>query len=83
MPLPKGLDEKVVIEAIDPNKDVDAFHPVNVGRIMIGDYDFLPCTPAGVMEMLAYYNIDVCGKECVVIGRSNIVGKPMGMEPSQ
>ena len=79
LPLPKGLDEKVVIEAIDPNKDVDAFHPVNVGRIMIGDYDFLPCTPAGVMEMLAYYNIDDCGKECVVIGRSNIVGKPMGM----
>lgn len=79
LPLPKGLDEKVVIEAIDPNKDVDAFHPINVGRIMIGDYDFLPCTPAGVMEMLAYYNIDVCGKECVVIGRSNIVGKPMGM----
>ena len=79
LPLPKGLDEKVVIEAIDPNKDVDAFHPVNVGRIMIGDYDFLPCTPAGVMEMLNYYNIDVNGKECVVIGRSNIVGKPMGM----
>lgn len=79
LPLPKGLDEKLVIEAIDPNKDVDAFHPINVGRIMIGDYDFLPCTPAGVMEMLAYYNIDVCGKECVVIGRSNIVGKPMGM----
>ena len=79
LPLPKGLDEKVVIETIDPNKDVDAFHPVNVGRIMIGDYDFLPCTPAGVMEMLSYYDIDVCGKECVVIGRSNIVGKPMGM----
>lgn len=79
LPLPKGLDEKVVIEAIDPNKDVDAFHPVNVGKIMIGDYDFLPCTPAGVMEMLSYYDIDVNGKECVVIGRSNIVGKPMGM----
>lgn len=79
LPLPLGLDEKAVIEAIDPNKDVDAFHPINVGRIMIGDYDFLPCTPAGVMEMLSYYNIDVCGKECVVIGRSNIVGKPMGM----
>ncbi len=79
LPLPKGLDEKVVIEAIDPNKDVDAFHPINVGRIMIGDYDFLPCTPAGVMEMLSYYNIDIQGKECVVIGRSNIVGKPMGM----
>ena len=79
LPLPKGLDEKAVIEAIDPNKDVDAFHPVNVGRIMIGDYDFLPCTPAGVMEMLAYYNIDITGKECVIIGRSNIVGKPMSM----
>ena len=79
LPLPKGLDEKVVIETIDPNKDVDAFHPVNVGKIMIGDYDFLPCTPAGVMEMLAYYNIDISGKECVVIGRSNIVGKPMSM----
>ena len=79
LPLPKGLDEKAVIEAIDHNKDVDAFHPVNVGRIMIGDYDFLPCTPAGVMEMLAYYNIDINGKECVVIGRSNIVGKPMSM----
>ena len=79
LPLPKGLDEKIIIEAIDPNKDVDAFHPVNVGRIMIGDYDFLPCTPAGVMEMLSYYNIDINGKECVVIGRSNIVGKPMSM----
>lgn len=79
LPLPKGLDEKAVIAAINPEKDVDAFHPVNVGKIMIGDYDFLPCTPAGVMEMLNYYNIDVNGKECVVIGRSNIVGKPMGM----
>lgn len=79
LPLPKGLDEKVIINAIDPQKDVDAFHPVNVGKIMIGDYDFLPCTPAGVMEMLNFYNIDVSGKECVVIGRSNIVGKPMGM----
>lgn len=79
LPLPKGLDEKAVIAAINPEKDVDAFHPVNVGKIMIGDYDFLPCTPAGVMEMLSYYDIDVNGKECVVIGRSNIVGKPMGM----
>ena len=60
-------------------KDVDAFHPENVGKIMIGDFDFLPCTPAGVMEMLKYCDIDVCGKECVVIGRSNIVGKPMSM----
>jgi len=79
LPLPNHLDEKTVINTISPEKDVDAFHPVNVGKIMIGDYDFLPCTPAGIMEMLAYYNIDVCGKECVVIGRSNIVGKPMGM----
>ena len=79
LPLPKGLDEKAVINAIAPEKDVDAFHPVNVGKIMIGEYDFVPCTPAGVMEMLAFYNIDVAGKNCVVIGRSNIVGKPMGM----
>lgn len=79
LPLPKHLDEKLIIENISPKKDVDAFHPVNVGRIMIGDYDFLPCTPAGVMEMLKYENIDVTGKECVVLGRSNIVGKPMAM----
>lgn len=79
LPLPKGLDEKAVIEAISPLKDVDAFHASNVGKIMIGDYDFLPCTPAGVMEMLQSYNIPVEGKECVVIGRSNIVGKPMAM----
>lgn len=79
LPLPKHLDEKAVIEAISPQKDVDAFHAVNVGKIMIGEYDFLPCTPAGVMEMLSYYNIDVTGKNCVVIGRSNIVGKPMAM----
>ncbi|MBQ8057635.1 MAG: bifunctional methylenetetrahydrofolate dehydrogenase/methenyltetrahydrofolate cyclohydrolase FolD [Ruminococcus sp.] len=79
LPLPKHLDEKAVIEAISPKKDVDAFHASNVGKIMIGEYDFLPCTPAGVMEMLSYYDIDVTGKNCVVIGRSNIVGKPMGM----
>ena len=79
LPLPKGLDEKAVIEAISPLKDVDAFHASNVGKIMIGDYDFLLCTPAGVMEMLHSYNIPVEGKECVVIGRSNIVGKPMAM----
>ena len=79
LPLPKGLDEKAVIEAISPLKDVDAFHASKVGKIMIGDYDFLPCTPAGVMEMLHSYNIPVEGKECVVIGRSNIVGKPMAM----
>ena len=79
LPLPRHLDEKSVIYAIDPLKDVDAFHPVNVGKIMTGDYDFLPCTPAGIMEMLAYENIDIEGKTCVVIGRSNIVGKPMSM----
>ncbi len=79
LPLPQGLDEKAVIEAISPLKDVDAFHASNVGKIMIGDYDFLPCTPAGVMEMLHSYNIKVEGKKCVVIGRSNIVGKPMAM----
>lgn len=79
LPLPKHLDEKAVINAIRPDKDVDAFHPVNVGKIMIGDYDFLPCTPAGVMELIAESGIDIKGKECVVIGRSNIVGKPMSM----
>ena len=79
LPLPSHLDEGEVIRAINPEKDVDAFHPVNVGKIMIGDFDFLPCTPAGVMEMLHFCNICVSGKECVVIGRSNIVGKPMSM----
>lgn len=79
LPLPAQLDEKAVIEAISPEKDVDAFHASNVGRIMIGDYKLLPCTPAGVMELIHSENIDVCGKSCVVIGRSNIVGKPMAM----
>lgn len=79
LPLPRHLDDKAVIEAISPIKDVDAFHAVNVGKIMLGEYDFLPCTPAGVMEMLRYYDIPVEGRECVVIGRSNIVGKPMAM----
>lgn len=79
LPLPKQLDEEAVIAAISEKKDVDAFSAVNVGHIMIGDYSFLPCTPAGIMEILRHYNIDVAGKECVVIGRSNIVGKPMAM----
>ena len=79
LPLPKHLDDKAVIAAINPQKDVDAFHAINVGKIMLGEYDFLPCTPAGVMEMLHSYSIPVEGRECVVIGRSNIVGKPMGM----
>ena len=79
LPLPKHLDEEAVIAAISEKKDVDAFSAVNVGHIMIGDYSFLPCTPAGIMEILRHYNIDVAGIECVVIGRSNIVGKPMAM----
>ena len=79
LPLPKHLDERTVIAAIDPKKDVDAFHTENVGKIMIGDFDFLPCTPAGVMEMIDRNNIEVQGKHCVVIGRSNIVGKPMAL----
>ncbi len=79
LPLPKHLDEKAVINTIRPEKDVDAFHPVNVGKIMIGDYDFVPCTPAGIMELIAESNVEIEGKTCVVIGRSNIVGKPMSM----
>ncbi len=79
LPLPKGLNEAAVIAAVSPEKDVDAFHAVNVGRIMLGDYAFLPCTPAGIVELLDYYRIDPAGKRCVVIGRSNIVGKPMAM----
>lgn len=79
LPLPKHINEEAVINAIVPNKDVDAFHPVNVGKIMVGNYDFLPCTPAGVMELIAESGIDVSGKECVVVGRSNIVGKPQAM----
>ena len=79
LPLPAHLDENEVIRRIDPKKDVDAFHPVNVGRIMIGDYSFLPCTPAGVMALLQRSGIEIAGKECVVVGRSNIVGKPQAM----
>ncbi len=79
LPLPKHLDEHAILLRISPDKDVDAFHPYNVGRIMIGDYSFLPCTPAGVMELIRRSGIDCTGKECVVVGRSNIVGKPMSM----
>lgn len=79
LPLPSHMDEKKILLSIDPKKDVDAFHPVNAGKIMIGDYDFLPCTPAGVMELIHESGIDVEGKDCVVIGRSNIVGKPQAM----
>lgn len=79
LPLPSHLNSDIVINAIDPIKDVDAFHPVNVGKIMIGDYAFLPCTPAGVMELIKSAGVDPEGKNCVVVGRSNIVGKPMAM----
>ena len=79
LPLPKHLDETEVLLRINPEKDVDAFHPYNVGKIMIGDYSFLPCTPAGVMALLERTGVEIAGKKCVVIGRSNIVGKPMAM----
>lgn len=79
LPLPKHLDEQTILLRIKPEKDVDAFHPYNVGKIMIGDYHVLPCTPAGVMQLLARSGVSAAGKHCVVIGRSNIVGKPMAM----
>ena len=79
LPVTKHIDDQAIIDAISPEKDVDAFHPVNVGKIMVGNFDFLPCTPAGVMQLLEEYGIDPQGKNCVVIGRSNIVGKPMSM----
>lgn len=79
LPLPKHIDESKILLAIDSRKDVDGFHPVNVGKMVIGEDTFLPCTPAGIIEMLKRSNIDIVGKECVVIGRSNIVGKPMSM----
>jgi methylenetetrahydrofolate dehydrogenase (NADP+)/methenyltetrahydrofolate cyclohydrolase len=79
LPLPKGLDEEKVLLAIDPQKDVDCFHPYNVGKMLIGDNTFLPCTPAGAMRLLQEAGVDPAGKHCVVIGRSNIVGKPMGI----
>ncbi len=77
LPLPKHISEEKILNSISPSKDVDAFHPENVGKIMLGKYAFLPCTPAGVMELLSFYNVNIEGKECVVLGRSNIVGKPM------
>lgn len=79
LPLPKHISEEKIINRISPAKDVDAFHPVNVGKITNGKYDFIPCTPAGIMELLHFYNVEISGKECVVIGRSNIVGKPMAL----
>lgn len=79
LPLPKHISEEKVINRISPEKDVDAFHPTNVGKIVSGKYEFIPCTPAGIMELLHFYNVEISGKECVVIGRSNIVGKPMAL----
>lgn len=79
LPLPKHIDVEKVLLTIAPSKDVDAFHPYNTGKIMQGKYDFLPCTPAGVMELLKRYNVEIKGKNCTVIGRSDIVGKPMAM----
>lgn len=79
LPLPKHIDENIVIHSIVPEKDVDGFHPETVGNMCIGSKGFLPCTPAGVIQLLKRSNIDIEGKECVVIGRSNIVGKPMAM----
>ena len=79
LPLPDAIDEEAVLLAIAPEKDVDGFHPMSMGALMIGKDGFLPCTPAGIMEILAEYNIPIKGKECVVVGRSNIVGKPMAM----
>ncbi len=79
LPLPKHIDENAIINTIVAEKDVDAFHPFNVGKIMIGEYAFLPCTPAGVMELIDSRGTEISGKNCVVIGRSNIVGKPMAM----
>ncbi len=79
LPLPSHINEEAVINRITPDKDVDAFHPINVGKVMTGNFSFVPCTPAGVMEMLKYKNIDIAGKHCVIIGRSNIVGKPQAM----
>ena len=79
LPLPKHLNETEILLKIRPEKDVDAFHPYNVGKIMIGNHDFLPCTPAGVMVLLEQSGVEIAGKKCVVIGRSNIVGKPMAM----
>ena len=79
LPLPSGISEERVIERISPEKDVDAFHPSNVGRILIGNYSFLPCTPAGIISLLDHYKIEISGKRCAVVGRSNIVGKPMAL----
>jgi len=77
LPLPKHISEQKIIEAIAPHKDVDGFHPINVGRMLIGLPCFISATPAGILELLKRYNIDICGKNCLILGRSNIVGKPL------
>ncbi|MEO8074189.1 MAG: bifunctional 5,10-methylenetetrahydrofolate dehydrogenase/5,10-methenyltetrahydrofolate cyclohydrolase [Acidobacteriota bacterium] len=79
LPLPKQINEKIILEAVNPNKDVDGFNPINVGRLASGQNALTPCTPAGVIEILKYYNIEIVGKHAVIVGRSNIVGKPMAM----
>lgn len=79
LPLPSYIDEEKVISRISPDKDVDAFHPINVGKITIGNYSFLPCTPSGIISLMDHYGVEIAGKRCVVIGRSNIVGKPMAL----
>lgn len=79
LPLPQGIDEEAVLMSISPEKDVDGFHPMNMGSLLVGKEGFLPCTPYGIMEILAEYGIDPKGKQCVVVGRSNIVGKPMAL----
>src|SRR5699024_11187748 len=79
LPLPAHIDEQKVIEAIDPKKDVDGFHPINVGKMMLGQDTFLPCTPHGILKLLQSKNIPLEGKHAVIIGRSNIVGKTMGL----
>ncbi|MCR5781846.1 MAG: bifunctional methylenetetrahydrofolate dehydrogenase/methenyltetrahydrofolate cyclohydrolase FolD [Clostridia bacterium] len=79
LPVPKQIDEQAILRAISPQKDVDAFNPENVGKIMTGGYTFAPCTPAGIIELLKFNNIEIAGKRCTVIGRSNIVGKPMAL----
>ena len=79
LPLPSYIDEEKIISRISPDKDVDAFHPINVGKITIGNYSFLPCTPSGIISLMDYYGVEIAGKRCAVVGRSNIVGKPIAL----
>lgn len=79
LPLPDAIDKKAVVAAISPEKDVDVFHSLNIGNLTVGDYTLAPCTPSGVLEMLRRTGIGLCGKKCVVVGRSNLVGKPLSL----